>query len=110
MNEAIGALIKTDRGNVLVISTHFVALPILYNRRKTELANLCAMVNAEEWDHAVMLGDFNFHYDSEIESVPNDWKELANAEAAGPTWDTARNPMIRNYLPRFWWGMFYTQV
>jgi endonuclease/exonuclease/phosphatase family metal-dependent hydrolase len=107
---AVAASIKTNWGNVLICSTHFSALPFQYGKRKTQLHTLCGMVKQIDWDHAVMLGDFNYHYDSEIKNVPTDWKELSNAESAGPTWDTGRNTMIRHYLPKIWWGMFYTEV
>jgi endonuclease/exonuclease/phosphatase family metal-dependent hydrolase len=108
--EAEAAIIHTrHRGlevRTLVTSVHLIAFPTMIAQRASEIQGLTLKLEAgDDWDVAVVLGDFNFHREAESQSIPDGWIELPGA-LQKYTFDTVRNPMIRHYLPKIWWGAF----
>uniref|UniRef100_A0A7S2MG97 Endonuclease/exonuclease/phosphatase domain-containing protein n=1 Tax=Zooxanthella nutricula TaxID=1333877 RepID=A0A7S2MG97_9DINO len=107
--EAVAAIVHTShdglQNRTLVTSVHLIAFPTQVAQRASELESLTSrLAIVDEWDLAVVLGDFNFHFETESSSIPDGWTELPAAQGKY-TWDMAANPMIRHYLPKVWWGI-----
>mmetsp|Transcript_111821 Transcript_111821/g.216686 ORF Transcript_111821/g.216686 Transcript_111821/m.216686 type:complete len:356 (+) Transcript_111821:46-1113(+) len=106
--QAEAAIIHTShnglRVRTMVTSVHLTAFPTQVAQRANELQSLTSrLAMVDEWDLAVVLGDFNFHREAESSSIPDGWVELP-AALGKYTFDMAKNPMIRHYLPKIWWG------
>ena len=87
---------------IAVASVHFQAFPwINESRRQAELHALAAELQAlnRNYDACIMMGDFNFHRESENSSIPFGWQEIPSIVALGPTWCNGANPMIEAMLP-----------
>ena len=88
-----------------VCSVHFTAFPWLHEgRRRAQLHHLVAVLD-RAWGQCVaptagvLMGDFNFHRESENRNIPEEWGEIDAVVAQGHTWDMKRNPMLPHYLP-----------
>eukprot|EP00944_MAST-04C_sp_MAST-4C-sp1_P007550 g7550.t1 len=89
---------------IAVASVHFQAFPwINESRRQAELHALAAELQAlnRNYDACIMMGDFNFHRESENSSIPFGWQEIPSIVALGPTWCNGENPMIEAMLPSY---------
>lgn len=112
--QAEAAIVHTTHGalevRTLVTSVHLTAFPTKVAQRAKELRFLTLTLDMkDEWDLAIVLGDFNFHREAESQSIPDGWVELP-AALGRYTWDTALNPMIQHYLPKIWWGAVWSLV
>jgi len=87
---------------IAIASAHLIAFPYLNEgRRAQQLQALTSELarSSRGLDGCVIMGDFNFHRDSEAASIPSGWSEVPAVVAAGPTWDITRNTMLPHYLP-----------
>jgi len=112
--QAEAAIVHTTHGGLqvrtLVTSVHLTAFPTQVAQRANEIKSLTSRLGQEDvWDLAVVVGDFNFHREAESHSIPDGWVELP-AALEKYTFDMARNPMIRHYLPKIWWGAIWSLI
>jgi len=88
---------------VHIASTHLTAFPwLMEGRRRTQLEHITSTLTGgsdDDFDTCIVMGDFNFHRESENASIPNGWREIPAVVALGETWDYARNSMLAHYLP-----------
>ena len=91
--------------SVDVCSTHLTACPwLMEGRRKLQLAHLTSALTARSdggcsSSACVVMGDYNFHRESENASIPDGWTEVPAVVALGETWDFGRNALLAHYLP-----------
>lgn len=84
-------------GKFCVASAHLLSFPwINESTRATELKSISDQLS--RYDCGIIMGDFNFHRESENANIPAGWSEIPAVIQQGPTWDYVENSMIPKYL------------
>jgi len=87
---------------IAIASAHLTAFPYLNETSRAKELEVITSELAQPsrgLDGSIVMGDFNFHRESENTSIPASWVEVPSVVALGPTWDMERNTMLPHYLP-----------